>query len=180
MLVSSMLGVPRPSLSVAERALRLQRIFARMQEGASYKDIAAEEGLSRERLRQIIKRATRRPDLGEPDHKLMQFARLMPALRLARQAVAEGDAKAIPTLLKLVDRLDRYADPERYFVSPTLEGVADPRSRRKRRSPAAIRPTAARSPAPVERTEAEEAPAVSSQGSDAATAQSALSETPSP
>ena len=175
-----MLGVPRPSLSAAERALRLQRIFARMQEGVSYKDIAAEEGLSRERLRQIIKRATRRPDLGEPDHKLMQFARLMPALRLARQAVAEGDAKAIPTLLKLIDRLDRYADPERYFVSPTLEGVADPGSRRKRRSRAPNRATAEPSPTAAERSEAEDAPAASSRATHAAMAQTAPSETPSP
>ena len=45
----------RPTLSPAARALRLQRIFARLQEGASYKDIAAEEGLSRERLRQIVR-----------------------------------------------------------------------------------------------------------------------------
>ena len=34
----------RPALSPAARALCLQRIFARLQEGASYKDIAAEEG----------------------------------------------------------------------------------------------------------------------------------------
>jgi DNA-directed RNA polymerase sigma subunit (sigma70/sigma32) len=50
----------RPTLSPATRALRLQRIFARLQEGASYKDIAAEERLSRERLRQIVRAATAR------------------------------------------------------------------------------------------------------------------------
>jgi DNA-directed RNA polymerase sigma subunit (sigma70/sigma32) len=72
----------RPALSPAARALRLQRIFARMQEGASYSDIAAEEGLSRERLRQIVRAASARR--GDPlDHRKMQFARLEPALRLA-------------------------------------------------------------------------------------------------
>ena len=52
---------PRPSrsaLSPAARALRLQRIFARLQDGAGYADIAAEEGFSRERLRQIVRAAT--------------------------------------------------------------------------------------------------------------------------
>lgn len=69
----------RPALSPAARALRLQRIFARLQEGAS---IAAEEGVSRERLRQIVRAATARGKAA-PDHKKMQFARLEPALRLA-------------------------------------------------------------------------------------------------
>lgn len=67
--------------------MRLQRIFARLQEGASYKDSAAEAGLSRERLRQIVRAATaRRGD--PPHHKKMQFARLEPALRLAARGVA--------------------------------------------------------------------------------------------
>src|SRR5271167_1274146 len=48
----------RSALSPAARALRLQRIFARLQDGAAYADIAAEEGFSRERLRQIIRAAT--------------------------------------------------------------------------------------------------------------------------
>ncbi len=81
----------RPALSPAARALRLQRIFARLQEGASYKDIA--EGLSRERLRQIVQTATER-GRAAPDHKRMQFARLEPAPRLAQRRRG-GDAKAI-------------------------------------------------------------------------------------
>jgi hypothetical protein len=85
---------PRPSrsaLSPAARALRLQRIFARLQDGAGYADIAAEEGFSRERLRQIVRAATA-PGRGwdGPDHKRMQIARLTPALRLA----ADGSLRA--------------------------------------------------------------------------------------
>ena len=121
----------RPALSPAARALRLQRIFARLQEGASYKDIAAEEGLSRERLRQIVRAAAARGKV-LPDHKKMQFARLEPALRLAARGVAEGDAKAIPLLIKLVDRLDRYCDPGLFNDSPLL-GDLVPRPRRRRR-----------------------------------------------
>jgi hypothetical protein len=120
----------RPSLSPAARALRLQRIFARLQEGASYKDIAAEEGLSRERLRQIVRAMTARGK-DAPDHKKMQFARLEPALRLAARGVADGDAKAIPLLIKLVDRLDRYCDPGLHNDSPLL-GDLVPRPRRRR------------------------------------------------
>jgi hypothetical protein len=121
----------RPALSPAARALRLQRIFARLQEGASYQDIAAEEGLSRERLRQIVRASTAR-GTARPDHRKMQFARLEPALRLASRGVAEGDAKAIPLLIRLVDRLDRYCEPGLFVASPLLADLA-PRPRRRRR-----------------------------------------------
>lgn len=77
----------RPALSPAARALRLQRIFARLQEGASYKGIAAHEGLSRERLRQIVGAATARRG-HPPDHKKMQFARLATPGIVATQPVA--------------------------------------------------------------------------------------------
>ena len=93
----------RPALSPAARALRLQRIFARLQEGASYKDIAAEEGLSRERLRQIVRAATAR-GAAKPDHKQMQFARLEPALRLAARSVAENmPPMPMPTRIAIID-----------------------------------------------------------------------------
>jgi hypothetical protein len=126
----------RPILSPAARALRLQRIFARMQEGGSYKKIAADEGISRERLRQIVRSATTggKAD-GAPDHKLMQIARLQPALRLASQGVADGDPRAIPLLLKLLDRLDRYNDPLEMFDSPAFSAFARPKRRRRRGAP---------------------------------------------
>jgi hypothetical protein len=50
----------------------------------------------------------------------MQMARLTPALRLAADGVARGDAKSIPLLLKIIDRLDRYSDPLEDFSSPEL------------------------------------------------------------
>ena len=105
--------------SPAARALRLQRIYARIQDGAAYAEIAAEEGVSRERLRQIIRAATTRGRQDDrPDHSRMQIARLTPALRLAAAGVAEGDTKAIPLMLQIMDRLDRYSDPDEYFSSP--------------------------------------------------------------
>ena len=60
---------PRPrrsALSPATRSLRLQRIFARLQDGASCANIAAEEGFSRERLRQIVRVATAGSRLRRP------------------------------------------------------------------------------------------------------------------
>src|SRR5271156_4785410 len=75
----------RSALSPAARALRLQRIFARLQDGASYADIAAEEGFSRERLRQIIRAAT--------------APRLTPALRLAADGVARGRRQIHPAVV---------------------------------------------------------------------------------
>jgi hypothetical protein len=130
----------RSALSPAARSLRLQRIFARLQDGAAYAEIAAEEGFSRERLRQIIRAATA-PGRGHdgPDHKRMQIARLTPALRLAADGVAQGDAKSIPLLLKIIDRLDRYSDPLD-FGSPNLfTARRRPRSSR-RGKPAATKP----------------------------------------
>jgi hypothetical protein len=48
----------RSALSPAARSLCLQSIFAGLQDGAGHADIAAEEGFSRERLRQIVRAAT--------------------------------------------------------------------------------------------------------------------------
>ncbi|MFZ0208863.1 MAG: hypothetical protein WAL59_22610 [Roseiarcus sp.] len=123
----------RSALSPAARSLRLQRIFARLQDGAAYAEIAVEEDFSRERLRQIIRAATARGRGHDgPDHKRMQIARLTPALRLAADGVAQGDAKSIPILLKIIDRLDRYSDPHPDFNSfSVLMARRRPRSSRR-------------------------------------------------
>jgi hypothetical protein len=105
-----------------------------MQDGASYAEIAAEEGISRERLRQIIRATTARGrESDRPKHGRMQIARLMPALRLAAAGIAEGDPKSIPLMLQLLDRLDRYSDPDEYFNSPALDDFLAPRRRKSAR-----------------------------------------------
>jgi hypothetical protein len=72
----------------------------------------------------------------------MQIARLTPALRLAADGVAHGDAKSIPLLLKIIDRLDRYSDPLD-FGSPNLfTARRRPRSSR-RGKPAGTKPASA-------------------------------------
>ena len=88
-------------------------------------------------MRQIIRAATAtgRGHDG-PDHKQMQIACLTPAQRLAADGVAQGDAKSIPLLLKIVDRLDRYSDPHPDFNSFSVL-MARRRLRSSRRGKAA-------------------------------------------
>ena len=86
----------------------------------------------------------------------MQMARLTPALRLAADGVAQGDAKSIPLLLQIIDRLDRYCDPLAHFSSPELfMATATPAIREarktgghenRRRRPRPIRRGASRMP----------------------------------
>jgi Sigma-70, region 4 len=80
-----------------------------MQQGWSYEAIARDEGLSRERIRQIIKDALEGRD-AEPsgDHQRLQLARLDPALRLAAEQVAAGDIKGIDRLIRVLKQMDKY------------------------------------------------------------------------
>ncbi len=100
---------PRRRLNILTRTARTKRIFARLREGWAYDEIAKEERLSAERVRQIVSQVleNRVLDSGD-DHAHMQIERLRPALRIVGQAVARGDLKAIGPLIKLIDRLDKH------------------------------------------------------------------------
>jgi len=100
---------PRRRLNILARTARTKRIFQRLREGWAYDDIAKEERLSAERVRQIVGQVleNRVLDRGE-DHAHLQLERLRPALRLAGEAVARGELKAIGPLIKLIDRLDKH------------------------------------------------------------------------
>ena len=89
--------------------LRRKRIFARLREGMAYDEIAALEGVTTERIRQIVAEVLqkRAVDSGA-DHAKLQLDRLAPALQVAAEAVAAGDVTAIAAYLKVIDRLDRY------------------------------------------------------------------------
>jgi hypothetical protein len=102
---------PRRRLNILSRAARTKRIFARMREGWAYDEIARDEGVSAERVRQIVAEV-----LGErviergPHHAHLQLERLMPALRLAGDGIARGDIRAIAPLIKVIDRMDRHQE----------------------------------------------------------------------
>jgi len=92
-----------------EREQRRIRILGMVQAGFSYEAIARDEGLSRERVRQIVAQSLREPEGGTRlDHARVQLARLEPALRLAARGVADGELRAIDRLLRVLDRLDKY------------------------------------------------------------------------
>jgi uncharacterized protein YdbL (DUF1318 family) len=88
---------------------RRRRIFAQLREGYTYDEIAAEEGVSPSRIRQIVSQELqqRAVDSGA-DHAKLQLDRLAPAIQLAAEGIAAGDISAITPYLKAFDRLDRY------------------------------------------------------------------------
>ncbi len=108
-MVQEMAPARRRRLSGHGMMLRRKRIFAGLREGLRYDEIAAEEGVTTERVRQIVAEAlkNRSVDSGA-DHAKLQLDRLVPALQIAAEAVASGDVRAIPSYLKVLDRLDRY------------------------------------------------------------------------
>jgi predicted transcriptional regulator len=103
-------GAPalKRGLTAHARVARRARIFARLREGFAYDEIGREEGLTAERVRQIVREALDRrlPD-ADADHAKLQLSRLQPAMRIATHAVEDGDVWAISPLLKVLDRLDR-------------------------------------------------------------------------
>jgi len=102
---------PRPRLNIVTKAERRKRIFARLREGWAYDEIAREERVSAERIRQIVAEVLdkRVIDRGT-DHARLQLERLMPALRVTGEAIARGDLKAVAPLIKVIDRLDRHQE----------------------------------------------------------------------
>ncbi len=102
---------PKPGrrLNVLGKAERRKRIFARLREGWAYEEIAGEERLSAERIRQIVSEVLdkRVIDRGV-DHAHLQLERLMPAMRIVGEAIGRGELKAVAPLIKVIDRLDKH------------------------------------------------------------------------
>jgi hypothetical protein len=100
---------PRRRLNVLTKAERRQRIFARLREGWAYDEIAREERLSVERIRQIAAEVIDKRVIDRGiDHAHLQLERLMPALRIVGQAIGRGELKAVAPLIKVIDRLDKH------------------------------------------------------------------------
>ena len=107
-------------LTRKQRALRIKRVLARLTEGRSLQAIADEEGLTRKRMREIVKKAA---DERKDDPKLFlaeaQIARLMPAIALAQKRIAEGDVRGIWALALAQQRLDVYQAITNFVDTPT-------------------------------------------------------------
>jgi hypothetical protein len=101
--------VRRRRLGAHGLMFRRRRVFAQLREGFTYEEIAAEEGVSVSRIRQIVAQELeqRGVDSGA-EHAKLQLDRLAPAIQLAAQGIAAGDLSAITPYLKALDRLDRY------------------------------------------------------------------------
>ena len=76
---------------------RRRRVLARLREGLTYDEIAGEEGVSRERIRQIASEVLQKRTVDSgADHAKLQLDRLAPAVQLGAEAIAAGDISAIP------------------------------------------------------------------------------------
>ena len=104
-------STPGRRLNVLGKAARRKRIFARLREGWAYDEIARDERVSAERIRQIVSEvlAKRVIDRGA-DHAHLQLERLTPALRLVGEAIGRGELKAVGPLIKVIDRLDKHQE----------------------------------------------------------------------
>ena len=102
-------STPGRRLNVLGKAARRKRIFARLREGWAYDEIAGEERVSAERVRQIVAEVLgkRVIDRGV-DHAHLQLERLMPALCIVGEAIGRGELKAVAPLIKVIDRLDKH------------------------------------------------------------------------
>ncbi len=98
----------KPRVSRREREMRRIRIMEMVRSGFTYEAIGRAENLSRERVRQIVVESCQtHAETASFDARLLQGARLEPALRLAARAIAEGDLAGIDRLIKVLDRLDK-------------------------------------------------------------------------
>jgi hypothetical protein len=102
---------PRRRLNVLGKASRRKRIFDKLREGWAYDEIAREERVSPERIRQIVAEVLNKRVIDRGvDHAHLRLERLMPALRIVGEAIGRGELKAVAPLIKVIDRLDKHQD----------------------------------------------------------------------
>ena len=100
---------PRRRLTRLSRAARTKRILERLREGWAYEEVAGEMGLKERRVRQIVTEFLKeREAVSGAAHAHMQIDRLGRAMRVAGDALARGDIRAIAPFIRVIDRLDRY------------------------------------------------------------------------
>lgn len=93
-MVREMAPASRRRLGAQAMVLRRRRIFARLREGLSYEEIGGEEGVSAERIRQIVSEVLQKRlvDNGA-HHAKLQLDRLAPAMQLAAEAISAATSR---------------------------------------------------------------------------------------
>ena len=113
-------------LSEDQMRARRERIFARLRRGAGYAEIAAEEGLTARRIRQIVSEARRERELREKaDFEAIETGGLPALLRCAGHMVANGDRVAIRFMLDFVERIERRIASAHAPVAAGADGSPD-------------------------------------------------------
>jgi uncharacterized protein (DUF433 family) len=103
---------PHKRATAAQMEVRQIRILGWLQGGLSHEEIAGLEGISRERVRQIVVQALKeREEDRSIDRRLLAEVRLAPALRLAARAIVEGKLEGVDRLIKVIDRLEKLQGP---------------------------------------------------------------------
>jgi hypothetical protein len=84
-MVQELAPARRLRLGALGKVQRRKRIFARLREGASYEEIAGEEGVDPERIRQIVSEVLQKRSVDSGvDHAKLQLDRLLPAMTIGR------------------------------------------------------------------------------------------------
>ena len=117
---------PRKRTTRFTRAARTKRILTRVRDGFAYGDVAREEKITVRRVQQIVADEIKRREADEgATHANLQLDRLGYAMRVACEALAEGDVKAIAPFVKVIDRLDRYQELAREAAPPRTRSRGD-------------------------------------------------------
>ena len=117
---------PRKRGTRFTRAARAARILERVRDGLAYADVAREEKITVRRVQQIVAGEIKRRETDEgATHANLQLDRLGYAMRVACEALAEGDVKAIAPFVKVIDRLDRYQELAREAAPPRTRSRGD-------------------------------------------------------
>jgi hypothetical protein len=98
---------PERRLDARGKVLRRERIFARLREGWTYAKIARAEGLTGERIGQIVRQAVGDRPRREP-HRLLEAGQPKPRpIRLLVEDALLEQVKAIAPILDILDEFER-------------------------------------------------------------------------
>jgi hypothetical protein len=99
----------RRRLNARDRRTRQRRIIAGLSEGRAYDDIASEERLTTERVREIVTKVLQRRRLHDSGtHALIQIERHMRLAQAMGETAFQGDAKTGAVLLRTFKAIDVY------------------------------------------------------------------------